>query len=87
MTEDFGTPLIDAVLFMRSVLYIPLGRRVKRDVSIPVNLPYIQYNIYLHHRTLLSRPSTHSFLIVHDQMLFYVNSYDNNIIFSVVRLD
>jgi len=86
VTEGFATPFIDAVIFTRSVLYIPLGRRVKRDVSIPVSLSYIQYRIYLRHRVLLRRLSTHSFLITHDAMLFfYVNSYDNNIMFSVVR--
>jgi hypothetical protein len=85
VTEGFGTPLIAAVIFTRSVLCVPLGRRVKRDVSIPVNSSYIQYSTYLSHRALLSRLSTHSFLIIHEAMLFNVSFYDNNIIFSVVR--
>jgi len=90
VTEGSGTSLIDAEIFTRSVLYIPLGRRVNRDVSIPVNLLYIQY---LRDGVLLSPLSTQSFLISHDAMLFRVNSYDNdnnnnnNNTFSVVRLD
>jgi hypothetical protein len=38
VTEGFCTPLSDALIFTKTALYNPLGRLVKRDVSIPLNL-------------------------------------------------